>query len=125
MPDPIVYIDTSEIRDGKLDEVKARVKGLAAFVEANNPHILSYGFFFDDDAGRMMVVAVHPDSEALEHHMDVGREEFRKFGDLLDLVSIEVYGEVSESVRERLDQKASMLGRGGVSIYGSHAGFAR
>lgn len=125
MSDRIVYIDTSRIHDGKLEEVKADVQELAAFIETNNPHILSYGFFFDDDAGRMKVVAVHPDSEALEFHMDVGREEFRKFADRLDLVSIEVYGDVSDRVRHRLDEKARMLGEGGVAIYSSHAGFAR
>lgn len=125
MSDRIVYIDTSEIHDGKLEEVKAAVKELAAFIETDNPHILSYGFFFDDAASRMKVVAVHPDSEALAFHMDVGRDEFRKFADRLDLVSIEVYGDVSDAVRERLDQKAQMLGKGGVAIYSSHAGFAR
>lgn len=125
MSDPIVYIDTSYIREGRLDAVKAATKELAAFVDANNPHILSYRFFIDEDARRMNVVAVHPDSEALEFHMDVGDAEFRKFADLLDLSSIVVYGDVSEAVLERLDRKAEMLGRGGVSVYSSHAGFDR
>lgn len=125
MADPIVYVDTSEIRDGKLQQVKAAVKELADFVEENNPYILSYRFFFDEAVARMTVVAVHPDSEALEFHMDVGQGEFRKFADLLHLSSISVYGDVSEAARKRLDQKAQQLGTGGVAIYSSHAGFAR
>jgi len=42
MPDPIVYVDRAEIREGRLEAVKAAVKELAEFVEANEPQILSY-----------------------------------------------------------------------------------
>ncbi|MGA9533405.1 MAG: hypothetical protein WBR18_11870 [Anaerolineales bacterium] len=125
MPDPIVYIDSSDIRKGRIEEVKAAVIELAAFIRANNPRILSYRFFIDDDAGRMTVVAVHPDADALEFHMEIGDAEFRKFANLVDLSSITVYGDVSETVCERLDQKAKMLGRGQVSVRSSHAGFSR
>lgn len=122
---PIVYIDTSVIRDGKLEELKVAMKGLAAFVEANVPQLISYGFFLDDDQRQMTVVAVHPDSASLEFHMDVGSAEFRKFADLIDLSRIEVYGRVSEAVLERLHQKARMLGRGTVAVHEFYAGFAR
>ena len=92
MPDRIVYVDTSRIRDGKLEELKVAMKALAAFIEANNPRVISYGFFLDEDAASMSVVAVHPDSAALEFHMDVGEAEFRSFADLVELSSIAVYG---------------------------------
>lgn len=125
MPDPIVYIDSSRVREGKLEELEAAMKRLAAFIEANNPRVTSYRFFLDEDAARMSVVAVHPDSAALELHMDVGDAEFRKFADLVDLSSIAVYGEVSDAVLERLNQKAQMLGSGAVAVHHAQAGFAR
>ena len=125
MPHPIVYIDTSTIREGKLEELKLAMKGLAAFVEANVPQLLSYAFFLDDVRTQMTVVAVHPDSASLEFHMDLGAAEFRKFASLIDLSSIEVYGRVSEAVLERLHQKARMLGRGTVAVHEFYAGFAR
>lgn len=122
---PIVYIDTSSIRNGKLEELKVAMKGLAAFVEANMPQLMSYGFFLDETQRQMTVVAVHPNSESLEFHMDVGSGEFRKFAHLIDLSKIEVYGRVSEGVLKRLHQKARMLGRGTVAVYEFYAGFAR
>lgn len=73
----------------------------------------------------MTVISVHPDSESLEYHMDTGKEEFRKFADLLDLVKIEVYGSISNSVHERLRQKAQMLGDGTVDVHNFSAGFFR
>lgn len=122
---PVVYIDTSTVRDGKLEETKAAAGRLAAFVEANMPRVTSYGFCFDDDRGLMTVVSIHPDSASLEYHMDVGAEEFRKFADLIDLARIDVYGPVSESVVERLHEKARMLGRGVVAVHDYYAGFSR
>jgi hypothetical protein len=125
MPPPIVYIDTSAIREGKHEQLEVAMKDLAAFVEANMPRLLSYGFFLDEDRTHMTVVAVHSDSESLEFHMDVGGTEFRKFADLIDLSRIEVYGAVSEAVLERLHQKARMLGSGTVALHELYAGFAR
>ena len=125
MPQPIVYIDTSAIREGKLEQLEAAMKDLAAFVEANMPQLISYGFFLDEDRTQMSVVAVHPDSASLQFHMDVGDAEFRKFADLIDLIRIEVYGRVSGDVLERLHQKARILGRGTVVVHEFYAGFAR
>ena len=122
---PIVYVDKSEIRDGKLEELEVGMKNLAGFVEANVPQLISYGFFLDEQRTQMTVVAVHPDSESLEFHMDVGRAEFRKLTNLINLSGIDVYGDVSDAVVKRLHQKAEMLGRGTVTLYRFYAGFAR
>ena len=125
MPQPIVYVDTSTIREGRLDELKGAMQHLAAFVEANVPQLISYGFYLDQDSTQMTVVAVHPNSASLEFHMDVGADEFQKFADLIDLSRIEVYGAVSDAVVERLHRKAQMLGRGTVAVHEIWAGFAR
>jgi hypothetical protein len=125
MSQPIIYVDTSAIREGKLEDLEVAMRGLTAFVEANEPQLISYGFFLDADRTQLTVVAVHPDSASLEFHMDVGGDEFRKFANLIDLLRIEIYGQVSPAARERLHQKAQMLGRGTVAIHEFYSGFAR
>jgi len=125
MTQPIVYIDISAIREGKLGELEVAMKDLAAFVEANVPRLISYGFFLDEIRTQMTVVAVHPDSASLEFHMDVGGTEFLKFRDLINLSRIEVYGRVSDAVLERLHQKARTLGTGIVAVHEFYAGFTR
>jgi len=125
MSNPIVYIDTSTIREGKLEKLKVAMKGLASFVEANMPRLISYAFFLDADESQMTVVAVHPDSASLEFHMEVGADEFRKFASLIQLSRIEIYGHISEVVLERLHQKARMLGSGTVAVHEFYAGFSR
>ena len=125
MPPPIVYVDTSVIREGKQQELEIAMTDLAGFVEANMPRVISYGFFLDENRMQMTVVALHPDSESLQFHIDTGAAEFRKFADLIDLSKIEIYGVVSDGVLERLDRKARMLGSGTVAVHELYAGFAR
>jgi quinol monooxygenase YgiN len=80
MSDPIVYIDRSEILDGKLEELKKAIDELVAFVERHEPQLVSYGFFIDEQAARMTLVAVHPDSASLEFHMDIAASMARPLG---------------------------------------------
>lgn len=41
MSEPIVYVDNSEIRDGKLEELKTALNELVEFVEANEPQLIA------------------------------------------------------------------------------------
>ena len=123
--EPIVYVDVSHIREGRLDDLETAMDHLSRFVETNMPRVLSYGFFLDESRTTMTVVAVHPDSASLEFHMDEGNEEFRKFADLIELSRIDVYGNVSDGVRDRLRRKLRMLGRGDVTVHDFYDGFTR
>jgi hypothetical protein len=122
--EPIVYIDHSDIRADAIEELRAGVRRLVEFIDASEPQLIAYGFYIDEDAQKMTVVAVHPDSASLELHMDIGGEEFRKLGHLLRLTGIECYGRPSEQALDQLRQKAAALGDAGkiVSI-GRFAGF--
>jgi hypothetical protein len=41
MNQPIIYLDTSEIQEEKLDQLKASMKELKSFVEENMPRLIS------------------------------------------------------------------------------------
>jgi hypothetical protein len=121
----LVYIDTSEVREGALDELKSAIGELVQFIDANVPRAIAYNVYFNDDGTRMTVVHVHPDSASLENHLEVGGPAFRRFTDLLTLSSIRVYGEPSKKVLTQLEGKAQLLGCRDVSVHGHHAGFSR
>lgn len=125
MSDAIVYVDTSDVRVGALEELKAAVKELVDFVDANEPRLIAYNVYLSDDGTRMTVVHVHPDSASLEYHMEVAGPVFRQFVDLVTLSSIHIYGEPSEKLLKQLDEKARLLGRGAVVVHAFHAGFTR
>jgi hypothetical protein len=125
MPGPLLYVDTSDVRPGALEELKDAIKQLVGFIESNEPQLLAYNVYLSDDGSQMTVVHAHVDSASLEYHMDVAGPAFGHFGDLLTLSSICIYGEPSDKALRQLDQKAQLLGRGNVSVHRPHAGFTR
>lgn len=126
MAEPIVYIDRSKIRPGKISELRRAIDELVDFVEVREPQLIHYGFYLDEGSSRMTVIAVHPDAASVELHMEVGGPAFRGFAELIEMEGIEVYGATSDRMLQLLDEKASTLGeRGSVVVGDLHAGFAR
>lgn len=125
MSEPLVYVDTSEVREGARAELEVAIAELAAFVEANEPRLLAYNAYLSDDGRRMTVMHVHPDPESLEFHMDVAGPQFRKFADLIELTSIRIYGRPSAKALAQLAEKAELLGAERVVVQEPLAGFSR
>ena len=125
MSEPTIYIDQSEIREAKLEELKTAMNELVEFVEVNEARLIAYNVYFKEDGTRMAVVHVHPDSTSLEFHMKVAGPLFPKFAEFIKLLTIDVYGKPSDDLVEQMRQKAQMLGNGTVLVHELHAGFAR
>ena len=124
--DPIVYVDRSDVLEGHLDELKAGIRALIAFVDAQQPQMATYGFYLDEEANQMTVVSVHPNSASLERHAEIGGPEFRKLAPFITLREIEVFGRLSVRATELVRRKAAALGDGGtVTFHEQFAGFAR
>ena len=125
MSEPIIYIDRSDVREGKLAELRPAIEGLADFVKANEPRIIAYRVYLNEAGTQMTVLHIHPDQASLEFHMKVAGPAFAKFKDLIRLSGIDIYGMPSEQLRDQLKEKARLLGTGTVNIYEFRAGFSR
>ncbi|MGH2680257.1 MAG: hypothetical protein ACRDG8_07210 [Actinomycetota bacterium] len=125
MTDPIVFVDSSEILEGKLEELRRAVVELAEFVERNEADPISYQVFFSDDDRLMTVLQVHPDSASMERHMEIAGPVFARFTDLVVLRTIDIYGSPSAKVLDQLRRKADLLGIATVAVHDRQAGFVR
>jgi quinol monooxygenase YgiN len=125
MSEPIISLDTSLIRVGRLDELKRAVAELVEFVRSNEPRPIVYEVYVDDTGSRMTVVQVHPDSASMEYHMTVAGPAFAGFADLVTLSTLDVYGKPSEELLELLRRKVQLLGEATVTVHDLQAGFAR
>jgi hypothetical protein len=121
----IVYVDTSKIRIGRLDELRVAMSDLTQFVEANEPQLIAYRVYFSDDGNRMTVLHINPDPASLEFHLTVAGPKFAAIGKFINMIAIDVYGWPGNALVERLRHKAEMLGSGTVRVHDFHAGFAR
>jgi hypothetical protein len=125
MSQPLVYVDRSKVRDGALVELKAAIAELAGFVREQAPQLLAYGVYFCDDYTEMTVVHVHPDAASLDGYLDLAGSRFARFGDLLTLSSIHLYGEPTAEALGQLHEKMRLLGSGEVVVHAPLAGFSR
>jgi quinol monooxygenase YgiN len=125
MSERITYVDRSEIRPGKLAELKTAMNELVEFVEANEPDLISYDVYFSEDASKMTVIHVHATSASLEWHMKVAGPKFPRFAEFIKMSGIEIFGSPPSHLVEQLRHKAEMLGDAKVLIHEPQAGFAR
>jgi hypothetical protein len=125
MSSSIVYVDRSEIVEGRLDELTARIGELAALVEANEPRLIAYSVYLNTDQTEISVVHIHRDVASMVTHFKVAGPAFRNFVELVRLQSIDIYGDPTDELVELLREKARMLGNATVSIHPYQAGFAR
>jgi quinol monooxygenase YgiN len=121
----IVYVDRSLIRPGKVDELLAALRDLAALVEAEEPRIAAYQVHLDASASSVTVVHIHPDAASLDRHFAVAAAAFPRFATLVDLESIDVYGQPTQEAIAALRRKAELLGGARVTIHPQAVGFAR
>jgi hypothetical protein len=125
MSEPVVSIDRSEIRDGRLEELKAALKGLVEFVDANEPQPIIYNVYLNEDSTQMTVVQIHPDASSMEFHMDVAGSAFPKFSELVTLLRIDIYGKPTAKLLEQMRHKARTLGDAALVVHERLAGFSR
>jgi len=125
MSEPIIIIDTSEVRQGKLMDLRNAMSGLAAFVEANEPRVIAYTLYLNRDGTQLTVMQVHPDTASAVYHMKLAASAFSGFVDLISMYGIDVYGNPGHELLEMLQRKARMLGSGDVMVHDLHAGFVR
>jgi hypothetical protein len=119
--DPLVYVDRSDIRPGKADELEAAARQLVEHVATSERRALSYGIYFVESRSTMTVVHVHPDSDSLEQLLALIAPVLAPFRELLQLRSIDVYGSPSDAVLAQLGAKVDLLG-GTITVHDRVAG---
>ena len=108
MSGPFIFIATNRLKQGKLEEERKRVPGLCDFIEANEPRLIAFNEYVNEEGTEVGVVQVHPDADSMEFHMKVVREQAeRAYAETLDATtSIQVYGTPSDTVLEMLREQA-------------------
>jgi hypothetical protein len=125
MDGPILVVDTSDINEGRLSDLKGAMVELVTFVEQNEDKPLLYTVYIDSVGKKVTVIQLHPDSASMELHMQVAASRFRRFADLLTLRSMGIYGTPTAQLLDQLRAKVRLLGEATLEVHDLHAGFAR
>ncbi len=100
---PLIYVGTYSIKPGKLEEARKRVAELVDFVETNEPRLIAFHCFFNEEGSKLTVIHLHPDSASMEFHQQVNAKHFATAFDYLETPFNDAfYGEVSDVLRTEL-----------------------
>jgi hypothetical protein len=105
---PFIFIATNRLKPGKLDDERARVPGLVEFIEANEPQLLAFNEYADDEGTEVAVVQVHPNADSMAFHMRVVAERAATaYAETVEATTnIQVFGAPSDAVLDMLRRQA-------------------
>ena len=103
MVGPLIYVGNYSIKPGKLEEARKRLAELVDFVETNEPRLIAFHCFLDEEGNKLAVVQLHPDSASMEFHQQVNAKHFATAFDYLEpRMSDQYYGPISDALAAEL-----------------------
>ena len=96
MPGPFIFIATNRLRDGRFGAEQQRVPGLSRFIEANEPRLIAFNEYVNDNGTEVTVVQVHPDTASMQKHLGIiGERAAQAYDETLDAtLAIQIFGPV-------------------------------
>jgi hypothetical protein len=108
MSAPFIFIATNRLKEGKLAAERDRAADLSSFIEENEPQLLAFNEYVNEEGTEVGVVQIHPDAASMGFHMGIVAERAaRAYAETLEATtSIQVYGEPNDAVLEMLRHQA-------------------
>jgi len=105
MSEPFILISRWHVKEGKRERLEHFTKKIAAIVETNEPQIIGFNYYLNEDGTELTVIQIHPDSASMDFHMQVLRENwdesFSEYSQIVEgNISVEYYGTPPASALE-------------------------
>jgi NAD(P)-dependent dehydrogenase (short-subunit alcohol dehydrogenase family) len=93
---PLIFVATNRLKAGQLDAERRRVPGLVQFIEQNEPRLIGFNEYVNDDGTEVTVVQVHPDAASMQRHLSIiGERAAQAYAETLDAtLAIQIFGPV-------------------------------
>jgi hypothetical protein len=101
---PFIFISTIGIREGQLEGWVKYFEEFARHIEANEPRLLHFGMYVNEEGTEETIVQVHPDVDSMRTHMRLLADHAHASGDYLDFSTTrtQVYGEPDPDVLDSI-----------------------
>ena len=103
----LIYSSTWKIKEGRLEEYKRFTKQFMKIIEENEPQLIAFHVFLNEDETEMTSIHIHPDATSMDSHMQVveqvlGEDMLEWVGraDFVEPEHIEIYGTPSQTLLE-------------------------
>lgn len=104
MPDPIVFVSHSRVKEGKLEAFQELSREMFPMLEASKPGTVFHYGYTTEDGSELSFVHVFPDADSMDAHFEGAGDRAGSAMDYIEIYQFVVYGEASE-------EALGMLGR--------------
>src|SRR5262245_47818903 len=108
MSEPFIFIGTHRLNEGKLEAARGMNDWLTGLVESNEPRIIAFNAYANEEGTEVSIVQIHPDSDSMLFHMQLLSKHitgaYDDEGPLAETTSIHLYGDPGETVLEMIKQ---------------------
>ena len=108
MTGPFIFIATNRLKPGKLESEQKRLPDLIDFIQANEPRLLAFNEYANEEGSEVAVVQVHPDVDSMVVHLElIAERAAAAYADTIEATTnIQVFGTPSGIVTEVLRRQA-------------------
>jgi len=109
MGSAFAYVGTWTIKPGMLEKARQVLTEHAAMIEKEEPQLVGFHVFFDEENMTCSVVQLHPNAASMEKHMEVIRDHLTGAFDVIDKILTEQYfgGPMSDKLEKMLAEYES------------------
>jgi quinol monooxygenase YgiN len=98
MPDPIVFISHSAIKQGQLDGLRDFLRTGAKALDEEKPGTVAFLAYIDDSAESLSIVHVFPSADAMTAHLQGVEQRSQEADAFIETTGYEIYGSPDEGV---------------------------
>ena len=110
MAEPIIFVTTLTLKEGKLEDYKHHSEQMGKFVEENEPRIIHFEQYINEDGTELTSVQIHPDEDSMTFHMQVAAERMAQAFEFIEAIkSRHIYGTPSDAFVEQMKARDSAL----------------
>ena len=103
MVEPLIFITTLTIKEGKLQDFQRYSEEMGKFVEANEPRTIHFEQYINEDGTELTSVQIHPDEDSMMFHMQVAVERIRQAAEFIVAIkSLQSCGTPSDAFVEQM-----------------------
>lgn len=106
VPEPIVFISTLRVKEGKLAAFKEHFSGNVPRMEEAKPGTVVFCAYLNEAETEVNVVHMFPDAVAMDAHMEGVAERSQKAFQFVEPLRWDIYGSPSSQVMEAMTQAA-------------------
>lgn len=110
MAAPFIYVGHNKLKAGKLEAYQQDfMPELVKVVDSNEPRLLAFNVFANDEGTDIAGVQVHPDADSMLSHIQVMRDRITMaYEEYIEATTaIQVYGPPNEAVLEMIKMMAT------------------